>query len=49
MEIYVAKSYLQIYEIVNTIKQKFFTNTEMWFRGQGSNAYFLKPSLSKNQ
>lgn len=49
MEFPVAKSYPEIYEIVSTIKQKFFTDTEMWFRGQpqknGKEKYFLKPSL----
>lgn len=45
MEIYTANSYQDIYSIVSAIKQKYFGENEIWFRGQGVSTYFLKPSL----
>lgn len=48
METYLANSYQEIYSIVTNIKQKYFTNSEIWFRGQGVSTYLLKPSLFRS-
>lgn len=45
MKAYLANSYQEIYNIVSDIKQKYFEENEIWFRGQGVSTYFLKPSL----
>lgn len=49
MKTYLANSYQDVYTIVSEIKQKYFRDTEMWFRGQGVNTYLLKPSLFRTQ
>lgn len=49
METYIARSYEEIYKFVSVIKQKYFKNAEIWFRGQGSNQYLLKPSLFRTR
>lgn len=45
MDSYLAKSYQEIFDIVSEIKHSHFDNKEIWFRGQGSSEYMLKPSL----
>lgn len=45
----IANSFEEIYKIVSEIKQGYFSNTEMWFRGQGVSSYLLKPSLFRTR
>lgn len=45
MDAYLAESYREIFDIVSEIKHSHFENKEIWFRGQGSSEYMLKPSL----
>lgn len=46
MKAYLAKSYQEIFNLVSEIKHSHFEDKEIWFRGQGSSEYMLKPSLS---
>lgn len=49
MKAYLAKSYQEIFNIVSEIKHSHFENKEIWFRGQGSSEYMLKPSLLRRR
>lgn len=42
------KSYEEIYQKVIEIKRNHFAGKEIWFRGQGVESYFLKPSLLRS-
>lgn len=49
MEAYLAESYQEVFELVSEIKHSHFENKEIWFRGQGSSQYMLKPSLLRTK
>jgi hypothetical protein len=49
MKAYLAKTYQEIYKIVSEIKQEYFNDSEIWFRGQGVSNYLLKPSLFRTK
>lgn len=44
-----VNSFEELYNIVSEIKQGYFLDTEMWFRGHGSSAFLLKPSLFRTK